>query len=239
MPDDAGRDAGSSGSRRTGSRARPARPCGEGAEARAEHEPDGGRSRPPRVRIAAAASSRRPRQTRLAHFEPSSKMSPAIEAVMKRDERAREQRPESQAREIRLARGGEAADPADLDPDRGEVREAAQGERRDQLALLRELPDHVLHHREGEELVDHRLVGDQVADDRRCPAFGAPRRKASGPRTQPKTVWSEKSGCPKKPPDPAEEAVQHGDQGDEGDQHRARCSGRASSPATRRSPPRR
>src|SRR5664280_3830973 len=68
--------------------------------------------------------------------------------------------------EIGLARGREAANAADLDADRREVREAAKGEGRDDLALLREAAGDVLEHREGEELVDDGLVRDEVADRR-------------------------------------------------------------------------
>ena len=46
-------------------------------------------------------------------------------------QRAREQGPESQPREVGAALGGERADPAELDADRAEVGEPAEGERRD------------------------------------------------------------------------------------------------------------
>src|SRR5262249_10530493 len=69
------------------------------------------------------------------------------------DEGSGQQRAEAQPRQVGLAGGREAADPSDLDADRGEVGKAAEGEGRDELALLRQTADDVLHHREGEELV--------------------------------------------------------------------------------------
>ena len=54
------------------------------------------------------------------------------------DERPGEKGPEPEPGEVGLARRREAADAADLDADGREVREAAQRERRDDLALLGE-----------------------------------------------------------------------------------------------------
>src|SRR5262249_7483416 len=84
-------------------------------------------------------------------------------------EGAGQHRPHTETREIVTPLGHKRADAADLNPDRREVREAAERERRDRERPRIECGLHRTELRKCDELIEHHPCAEQIADRERIP----------------------------------------------------------------------
>ncbi len=134
-------------------------------------------------------------------------------------ERARDHRAQAEAGEVVFALRGEGADPADLNPDRAEIREAAEGEGRNRE---RHGIETALHRPEmgiGNEFIEHHALAQQRSH---CAAVMP--RYTHHPRDRPEDPSQNGLQRFREPRhdsmNPAEQTIHQCDERDERDEHR-------------------